>query len=81
MFELGKTYELVDKEGYFRCHISNESLYKSYLKEDIFTVEGDWEVNYLGALYCHDACIAGKDEFKYFKEVEGTSIPEFPKWI
>ena len=64
--EAGKTYRLIDKEGYFHNHKINEDFYKRYFKDNCVTLS---RVFYMGDGLIERNVVISLNEFIYFEEV------------
>jgi len=65
--EVGKTYRLIDKEGYFKAFRDNESIYKRCFRDNLVTV--NYIDNGYGYIDPHNDSVIGVDEFDFFEEV------------
>lgn len=78
--EAGKTYRLIDKQGYFDAYFKNRGLYDNHFTED-GTIRIDSVIdNGRGMLMGVSTVIITKEEFKFFELVgeDETIIEKYP---
>lgn len=70
--EAGKTYRLIDKEGYLHSHSKNVKFYKDHFKDDCVTIA------YLvhGAGMVHGNGVIYPREYKFFEVKNPTTLSE-----
>ena len=76
--EAGKTYRLIEKEGYFESYHNNKTLFNTYFNDNCITIDSvdSWGDGLSDK--CTDWCIITNDEFAYFELVpEHSSLPNY----
>lgn len=64
--EVGKSYKLIDKEGFFAVFPQNKARYVEFFKDDIVTID----TILLGNGYIGNTSIIGATEYRFFEEYE-----------